>query len=139
MNNMYLKELEKDKKCDEDRKDVERLLQNKLRSLKRVTAIVLKPYYFDLSLSNSLDMLDMIELGLKVGQVEYPNVNLDKDVLSITEYLERVEEETERKIEAETYIRWCKGGGPAIYLRVTNNRPLKLKEWYEKLSNKSFW
>lgn len=138
--NDYLKELEDAKKWDEERKEIENLIQNKLKSITRVTAIVLKPYYLDFSLNNSLDMIDMIELGLKVGQVEYPYINIKEDVLSFVEYQERVEEETEEKIKAETEIRWSSRiGGMAVYLRNTKNRPLKLKEWYEKLSNKSFW
>ena len=107
------------------------MIQNKLRSLKRVTATVIKPNYTENSLYD-------IELGLKVGRVGYPHIDMENDVLSIVERQEGVF--YEEKHEEGTVIRWCSETvAPATYLRTTDTRPLKLKEWYQKLSNKSFW
>ncbi|KKM66431.1 hypothetical protein LCGC14_1481250 [marine sediment metagenome] len=135
--NRYLKELDDAKKWDNERKNVERLIQNKLRNLKRVTATVIKPEYMEYR--NIQSPITSIELGLKVGPLGFPHYTMEKDVLSIVEYQEG--EFDEVKQEKCTEIRWFSGDNTlvAIYLRTINTRPLKLKEWYQKLANTSFW
>ncbi|KKK94367.1 hypothetical protein LCGC14_2683560 [marine sediment metagenome] len=110
------------------------MIQNKLRNLKRVTAIVIKPSYID-----NTNTIDKIELGLKVGHVGYPHINMENDVLSIVEKQEEFFLLYEEKQEERTDLKWCNDLYDSAYLRTINTRPLKLKEWYQKLSNKTFW
>ncbi len=127
----YLKELEEAKKWDEERKIVERMIQNRLRNLKMVTAIVIKPSYSD----NSIDCM---KLGLKVGHVGYPHINMERDVLIFLEYQEG--EFYDEKHEESTLLVWSGDlATPFTALRTINYRPLKLMEWYQKLANESFW
>ncbi len=77
----YLKQIDDAKKCDEKRKEVERMIQNRLRSLKRVTAIVIRP-------SESDSKIDYISLGLKVGHIGYPHIDMEREVVIFEEYQE---------------------------------------------------
>ncbi|KKM17372.1 hypothetical protein LCGC14_1676450 [marine sediment metagenome] len=132
----HLKTLENDKKYDEERKHAEELIQNKLRSLKRITATVIKPEYTEYR--NIQSPIKYIELGLKVGPLGYPHYNIENDVLSIVEYQKG--EFYDEKQEERTELRWCsRVVAPATYMRTIDTHPLKLMEWYQKLVNKKFW
>lgn len=127
----YLKQINDAKKGDQERKEAERKLQNILRSLERVTSTVIKSDESDSKIS-------YISLGLKVGHIGYPHFDMERDVLIFEEYQEgEFYEERQRERTILVWINSLYTG--YINLRRTDSRPLKLMEWYQKLTNKSFW
>jgi hypothetical protein len=127
----YLETLERAKQQDEERKRAEKVIENKLRYNRFVGAVVIQPLILENGIRN-------IDLGLKVGHIDRTRegyLDMQKDVLIFSEY-QKFEEQEER-----TDLIWSSDlySLQYIYLRTNNTRPLKLLEWYQKKSNKTFW